>query len=76
MKYDKIQKDNFTREEVMVNMATKKAKTSGKINKQREIEKKKRKKRKAKLILIMIILVISGSSAYLLTSPSFKIEEI
>lgn len=60
----------------MVNMATKKAKTSGKINKQREIEKKKIKKRKAKLILIMIILVISGSSAYLLTSPSFKIGEI
>lgn len=76
MKYDKIQKDNFTREEVMVNMATKKVKTSGKINKQREIEKKKRKKRKARLILIMIILVIGGISAYLLTSPSFNIEEI
>lgn len=76
MKYDKIQKDNFTREEVMVNMTTKKAKTSGKINKQREIEKKKRKKRKARLILIMIILVIGGISAYLLTSPSFNIEEI
>lgn len=76
MKYDKIQKDNFTREEVMVNMATKNAKTSGKINKQREIEKKKRKKRKARLILIMIILIIGGISAYLLTSPSFNIEEI
>ena len=76
MKYDKIQKDNFTREEVMVNMATKKAKTSGKINKQREMEKKKRKKRKARLILIIIILVIGGISAYLLISPSFNIEEI
>lgn len=76
MKYDKIKKDDFTREEVMINMATKKAKTSEKINKQREIEKKKRKKRKARIILVMIILVIGGISAYLLTSPSFNIEEI
>jgi len=57
----------------MINMARK---TSGKINKQREIEKKKRKKRKAILIFIMIILVIGGISAYLLTSPSFKVQEI
>lgn len=76
MKYDKIQKEFFTREEVMINMATRKTKISGKINKQREIEKKKRKKRKARLILAMIILVIGGISAYLLTSPSFKIQEI
>lgn len=76
MKYDKIQKEIFTREEVMINMAAKKTKISGKINKQREIEKKKRKKRKARLILAMIILVIGGINAYLLTSPSFKIQEI
>lgn len=76
MKYDKIQKEFFTREEVMINMATRKEKISGKINKQREIEKKKRKKRKARLILAMIILVIGGINAYLLTSPSFKIQEI
>lgn len=76
MKYDKIQKEFFTREEVMINMATRKTKISGKINKQREIEKKKRKKRKARLILAMIILVIGGINAYLLTSPSFKIQEI
>lgn len=76
MKYDKIQKEIFTREEVMINMAAKKTKISGKINKQREIEKKKRKKRKARLILAMIILVIGGINAYLLTSPSFNIEEI
>jgi len=72
MKYDKIQKDNFTREEVMINMA----KTSGKISKQREMEKKKRKRRKVTLILVMIILLIGGISAYLLTSPSFNIQEI
>jgi len=56
----------------MINMA----KTSGKISKQREIEKKKRKRRKATLIFIMIILLIGGISAYLLTSPSFNIQEI
>jgi len=52
------------------------AKKSGKINKQKEIEKKKRKKRKVTLIFIMIALVVAGISAYLLTSPSFKIQEI
>lgn len=60
----------------MINMATQKAKISGKISKQREMEKKKRKKRKATLILVMIILVIGGISAYLSTSPSFDIQEI
>ena len=60
----------------MINMATKKIKTSGKINKQREMEKRRRKKRKVTLILIMIILVIGGISAYLLTSPNFAIREI
>lgn len=72
MKYDKIIQDNFTREEVMKYMA----KTSGKINKQKEIEKKKRKKRKTKLIFIMIIACVGGICAYLFTSPSFNIEEI
>lgn len=76
VKYDKILKDNFTREEVMINMAKKATKTSGKINKQREIEKKKRKKRKVTLIMTVLILVIGGISAYLLTSPSFKIQQI
>jgi len=60
----------------MINMARKKEKTSGKINKQREIEKRKRKQRKSKLILVIIILIIGGISAYLLTSPSFVIQEI
>ena len=72
MKYDKIQKDNFTREEVMINMA----KTSSKINKQREIEKKKRKRRKIILIFILLIMLIGVASAYLLTSPSFNIQQI
>ena len=76
VKYDKILKDNFTREEVMINMAKKITKTSEKINKQREIEKKKRKKRKVTLIITVLILVIGGISAYLLTSPSFSIQQI
>ena len=75
-KYDKIKKDNFTREEVLINMTKRMAKTSGKINKQREIEKKKRRNRKTILIFIMLILVIGGISAYLLTSPTFNIQEI
>lgn len=74
--YDKIQKDNFTREEVVINMAKKKVKTSGKISKQREIEKKKRKNRKLTLIFVLIILFVGGISAYLLTSPGFSIQEI
>lgn len=52
------------------------AKTSGKINKQKEIEKKKRKKRKATVIFITMILVTGAICAYLFTSPGFKIEEI
>ena len=52
------------------------AKTSGKISKQKEIEKKKRKKRKVSLVLIMIILIVGGICAYLLMSPSFNIQEI
>ena len=57
-------------------MANQNIKTSGKINKQKQIEKKKRKNRKLKMIIILILLVISGISAYLLTSPSFAIQEI
>ena len=60
----------------MINMARKKEKRSVKINEQREKEKKKRKQRKSKLILIAVILVIGVISAYLLTSPSFAIQEI
>ena len=66
-KYDKIKKDNFTREEVIINMAKK----SGKINKQ-----KKRKKRKTNLVFIIILLVLGMISAYLLMAPTFKIQEI
>lgn len=51
----------------MINMAKKKVKTSKKV---------KRKKRKFPLILILIILLVGGISAYLLTSPSFNIQEI
>ena len=68
-KCDKIKKDYFTREEVIINMA----KTSGKINKQKETEKKKRK---VSIVWILIILVIGGICAYLLMSPSFNIQEI
>lgn len=66
----------LTREEVIINMANQKRKTTGKINKQREIEKKKRKKRKAMLTTILIILVIAVIGAYLLTSQNFSIQEI
>lgn len=57
-------------------MATKKGKTTGKINKQREIEKKKRKRRKNLLIITGVLLVLGIISAYLLTSPNFEIQEI
>ena len=60
----------------MINMANKKEKTSGKISKQRKIEKKKRRKKKFSLILILIILLVGGISAYLLTSPTFNIQDI
>lgn len=56
----------------MINMAKK----SGKINKQKEIEKKKRKKRKFTLTFLGIILIVGGICAYLLMSPSFNIQEI
>lgn len=60
----------------MINMASQKRKTIGKINKQREIEMKKRKKRKAMFTVILIIIAIAGIGAYLLTSPNFSIQEI
>jgi len=53
----------------MINMANKKAKKKRKNNKQR-------KKSKSTLIITMLILLIGGISAYLLTSPSFQIQEI
>ena len=56
----------------MINMA----KTSGKINKQKEMERKKRKKRKATLVITTIILVVGAICAYLVTSPSFNIQGI
>ena len=52
------------------------AKISGKINKQKEMERKKRKKRKATLIITLLLLILGGVSAYLLTSPSFNIQQI
>lgn len=51
-------------------------KRTTKINKQKEIEQKKRKKRKVILILILLIIAIVGIGTYLLTSPSFNIQEI
>ncbi len=60
----------------MINMATQKTKASGRLNQQREIEKKKRKRRKRKLIFVMLLILIAGISTYLLTSPSFNIQEI
>ena len=60
----------------MINMASQKRKTIGKINKQREIEMKKRKKRKAMFTVILIIIAIAGIGAYLLTSTNFSIQEI
>lgn len=57
-------------------MTSKNPKTSGKISKQREIEKKKRKKRKSTLILLILLVVAGVIGTYLLTSPSFNIQEI
>ena len=60
----------------MINMAKKKAKTSGKNSNKRQKEKKKIKNRKPILIVIFILALLGGISAYLLTSPSFTIQEI
>ena len=57
----------------MINMAKKKAKTP---SKQRKNQKKKIKNRRPILILILILALVGGISAYLLTSPSFAIQEI
>ena len=57
-------------------MATQKSKPKNRINKQREIEQRKRKKRKKSFILILVIIVLVCIGAYLLTSPTFKIQEI
>ena len=50
----------------MINMAKK--------TKQRKKAKKKIKK--STIILVMILLVVGGISTYLLTSPSYNIQEI
>ena len=57
-------------------MANQRKKTTGKINKQKEMEYKKRKKRKVILIVILIILILAVIMTYLLLSPSFRIQEI
>ena len=57
-------------------MATQKSRPKNKINKQREIEQRKRKRRKKALTLILMIIVLSCVGAYLLTSPTFEIQEI
>lgn len=57
-------------------MTKKKIKTSRQNSKQRKTEKKRIKKRNFSLLLILIILLVGGISAYLLTSPSFSIQEI
>lgn len=57
-------------------MIARKNRPKSKINKQREIEKRKRKNRKILLIIILVIIVSICLGAYLLTSPTFKIQEI
>ena len=63
----------LTREEVIINMANKKVKTSGRKSKQREIEQKRKK---IILIITLALVAIIGICAYLLISPSFNIQEI
>lgn len=57
-------------------MATKKMKTTSRINKQKQLEQKRRKKRKAILIMFFILVAIIGLYTYLLKSETFKIKEI
>ena len=57
-------------------MAAHKNKPKSKINKQREIEQRKRKNRKILLIILLVIVISICLGAYLLTSPTFKIQEI
>lgn len=78
-KYDKILKDNFTREEVIINMVNSKGKNAvnTKSNKHKKKKKNKNSKRsKMKLIIILLILIIGVICTYLLMSPNFKIKEI
>ncbi len=78
-KSDKIKKAKNgykNTKEVIINMATKKAKPRNKINKQREIEQKRRKRKKNIVITILIIIVLAIIVAYLLKSPTFKIKTI
>ena len=57
-------------------MATQKTRPKSKINKQKEMEQRKRKKRKNILILILIAIILACVGIFLLTSPTFKIQEI
>lgn len=57
-------------------MATKKVKTTSRINKQKEIEQKRRKKRKSILITFLILIAIIGIYVYLLQAETFKIKNI
>lgn len=57
-------------------MTKQKGKLKSKINKQREIELKKRKKRKKTLIILLVIVAFGIICSYLLTSPSFNVQEI
>lgn len=57
-------------------MVAHKNKPKSKINKQREIEQRKRKNRKILLIILLVIVISICLGAYLLTSPTFKIQEI
>ena len=57
-------------------MVAHKNKPKSKINKQREIEQRKRKNRKILLIKLLVIVISICLGAYLLTSPTFKIQEI
>lgn len=50
--------------------------SSGRMSKQREIEKRKRKKRKSRLIVILIIIVIIGIIIYLLNAPTFALFDV
>lgn len=50
--------------------------SSGRMSKQREIERRKRKKRKTRLIVILIITAIIGIILYLLNAPTFALFDV
>lgn len=57
-------------------MVVQKSRPKSKINKQREMEQKKRNKKRFLLTLILVIMVLVCLGTYLLTSPTFNIQEI